>query len=372
MRGDPKNPTISLIAQEAGVSRATVSLALRENPRISDATRDRIKAIARQLGWQPNPLLAQAMSALRAGQPTVEQVTMAWITMFPERSGWQHQPFYERTHEGAVERARLSGYHLEHFWIGDARGRLERLGDILYTRGIAGAIFAPLPQPGTVKFAWERFACATIGFSVENPRLHRAIDNHNAAIRAAVTRLQAAGCQRIGLIIQTNFDRRIHGLHSAGYFWQIDQNQDFHPELLFRPTELTGQEFDRWRREARPDAIISGHPEVLDWLRSSQIKMPEELSFVSLDLPTTDGSVTGIHQDPEAVGASAVDTVAGQLLRNERGLPDKPRTLLVDGHWVEGATTPAAAPDSPAVQRAASLLCNRQGGESAQPASNGR
>lgn len=42
------------VAQRAGVSPATVSLALSGNPRIPDATRTRIAAVARELGYQPH------------------------------------------------------------------------------------------------------------------------------------------------------------------------------------------------------------------------------------------------------------------------------------------------------------------------------
>lgn len=46
--------TIKDIADRAGVSPSTASRALNDNPRISSATRERVQAIARQLGYHPN------------------------------------------------------------------------------------------------------------------------------------------------------------------------------------------------------------------------------------------------------------------------------------------------------------------------------
>lgn len=46
--------TIKDIAREAGVSVSTASRALNDNPRISQATRQKVKRIADQLGYQPN------------------------------------------------------------------------------------------------------------------------------------------------------------------------------------------------------------------------------------------------------------------------------------------------------------------------------
>lgn len=50
----PRRVTIATIAEQAGVHRSTVSLALRDDPRLPVATRERIKGIARDLGYKPN------------------------------------------------------------------------------------------------------------------------------------------------------------------------------------------------------------------------------------------------------------------------------------------------------------------------------
>jgi DNA-binding LacI/PurR family transcriptional regulator len=57
--------TISHIAERAGVSKGAVSYALNGRPGVSDETRERILAIARELGWYPNRA-ARALSAARA------------------------------------------------------------------------------------------------------------------------------------------------------------------------------------------------------------------------------------------------------------------------------------------------------------------
>ena len=57
--------TIKDIAQRAGVSKGAVSYALNGRPGVSDETRERILAIADELGWYPNRA-ARALSAARA------------------------------------------------------------------------------------------------------------------------------------------------------------------------------------------------------------------------------------------------------------------------------------------------------------------
>jgi DNA-binding LacI/PurR family transcriptional regulator len=60
-----KRPTIADIARRAGVSTGAVSYALNGQPGVSPATRERILAIADEIGWRPN-IAARALSVARA------------------------------------------------------------------------------------------------------------------------------------------------------------------------------------------------------------------------------------------------------------------------------------------------------------------
>src|ERR1700722_14061677 len=61
-----KRPTITDIAQRAGVTMAAVSFALNGQPGVSAATRERILAIAEEVGFQPNSA-ARALTVGKAG-----------------------------------------------------------------------------------------------------------------------------------------------------------------------------------------------------------------------------------------------------------------------------------------------------------------
>jgi LacI family transcriptional regulator len=342
MRRHAQTPSLGQIATAAGVSRAAVSMALRNHPRIPATTRQRIQKLATELGWRPNPLLAEAMSAIRAAQPPADRVTLAWITAHPTRQGWQGEPFFRRCHDGAAARATSAGYRLEHFWLGEAGGNPTRLGDILLARGITAVIIAPLPEPMPLNLPWDQLTAATVAYSLTSPRLHRAADNHCGSARVAVAHLRAGGRRRIGLALSANYDRRVQGLWSAGYLWQTHEQGIADHMLLHRPAELAPDAFQAWLDRAQPDAVISSDLRVLEWLRAEGRRVPDDVAFASLDLPANDGTVAGIYQDAAHIGATVVDVLAGQLLRHERGLPEKPRSVLVDSSWVDGATAPTA------------------------------
>ena len=71
------------IAAAAGVSVMTVSLALRGNPRISIATRDRIKRLADELGYHPDPELSRLMNHLRTSRTARGKIGVALVDFYP-------------------------------------------------------------------------------------------------------------------------------------------------------------------------------------------------------------------------------------------------------------------------------------------------
>ncbi|QKW09566.1 LacI family DNA-binding transcriptional regulator [Streptomyces sp. NA04227] len=61
-----RRPTIKDIARRAGVSESAVSFALNGRPGVSEGTRERIRRVAADLGWQPH-IAARALSGERCG-----------------------------------------------------------------------------------------------------------------------------------------------------------------------------------------------------------------------------------------------------------------------------------------------------------------
>ena len=64
--GRPRRVTIADIAERAGVSKGAVSYALNGQPGVSDATRERIRAITAELGYRYPNRAARSLSASRA------------------------------------------------------------------------------------------------------------------------------------------------------------------------------------------------------------------------------------------------------------------------------------------------------------------
>jgi LacI family transcriptional regulator len=331
------------IAAAAGVSKATVSLALRHDARITPQVRAKVQEAARKMGYRPNPLLAVHMAHLRTAQPPKWRATLGFVAHLP-RKEWAESKLRPAglCHTGALERARALGYTLEIFWLAEEGMTAGRMSRILVSRGVPGVIVAPWPRPGLGErfdLDWAHFAAATVGYSLWQPELHRACHDNYSTMGRALDKLAQRGYRRIGFATGAEDDERVNHQWLARFlaFQAVGTEVAQVPLLLTR--DWNQDTFLRWVKRAKPDAIVTTRAaDVMRWLAKARIRVPEKIGVLTVywrhDLP----ECSGYYQNFELLGASAIDLVVAQLHRNERGLPDTPKVMMLPGEWREGST----------------------------------
>jgi LacI family transcriptional regulator len=337
----PQPVRLQDIADKAGLSKAAVSLALRNHPSIAPETRKRIQELARQLGYQPNPLVSALMTYQRTTKvqrPT--HLTLAIVVNFSHDSGWKEYVSDDLL-STAAEQASHHGYKLEEFWLGDLNMNPQRLSAVLYQRNIPGVIVAPLPAAhGLLSMDWQRFASVAIGYSLLRPPLHRVTTDRFQAMRLAVYRLRRLRYSRIGLAMHSNQDARVNHQWGAAFLWEQQQipSSERIPPLLVEERDWHEHEFAKWFELHRPDVILGYDPSIIDWLKKLGRRVPEDVGFAHLWAPDSSGQFGGLYHNPPAIGSAAVDFLVGMIHRNERGIPPVPQTLLLDATWQDGTT----------------------------------
>jgi LacI family transcriptional regulator len=112
------------------------------------------------------------------------------------------------------------------------------------------------------------------------------------------------------------------------------------PVEPYRPETLHEPGFKQWLKAQRPDAIITIHDYIKPWVERAGFNVPEDIGIAHLDCNHAGKSVfSGINQHSDLMGKLTLDLVAEQLDKNERGLPDVPKTVIYRGSWVDGGTT---------------------------------
>jgi LacI family transcriptional regulator len=175
--------TLQQIARAAGCSVATVSYALRDDPRIRPETRTQVQTVATQLGYRPNPRFSALMAHIRRSRPVASGERIAFLWVHTPRAESAKDPFLQRVFLGAKMRAEALGYGLEQFWTAERGMTDRRLSQVMKSRGIVGLLLSPVMHEAevTLDLDWSSFAPAVIGNARWNPELHHAGHHHYLA-----------------------------------------------------------------------------------------------------------------------------------------------------------------------------------------------
>lgn len=357
--------TLSDVAREARLHVTTISLALRNSPRLPPETRHRVHEIAERLGYRPDPLL-QSLVAYRSNvMKRKNPPTLAYVTNWNTRLGWKQVTAHPAFFAGAEAKANELGFNLSHFWMSEPGMTHTRLSKIFQTRGIHGIVIASHMREVDValRFDWNRFSAVKIDYLPHQPALHNVTNNQCSIIRIAMRRLIAAGYRRIGFVMHRGWDHSVDHLWTAGFLCEqanLPRNQRV-PMLLFPQADpienwmaesksdvvAPSRSFNAWYETHRPEVIISKSSFVAPRLAELRLSVPQDVALVDLFLEQCDGSVAGVRQNHTVVGELAVEILAGQLHHGKYGVPDIPTTTFVEGTWLNGASCPM--PESPAV-----------------------
>lgn len=341
----PIKKRISLqdIADEAQVSRMTVSLALRDDTRISEETRKRIQAIAEALNYRPDPAL-QALNAYRKIKKSPQfSGCIAFLNSFEAPIKERSWMYYARYFEGARERADKIGFHLEEIWLGEPGMNLRSAERIMQARGISALLVAPQREArATLELQWERYSAVALGRSLESPKLHVIANSHFQSICTLFRSLYNLGYRRIAFLVETNQDERVENRWLGGFLAaqrKLSRPEDRIAPMLYND-DCSGFVLD-WYKQERPDVIITGDGALHLKLPDMGLRVPEDVGVARPFDSGRESSVTCIAEHSEQIGAAAIDYVAGMLYRNERGVPDLPTNTLIPGVFKKGETVMA-------------------------------
>jgi LacI family transcriptional regulator len=333
--------TLRNIAQALGVSHVTVSLALRNHPKIPEARRLQIQALAQEMGYRPNPMAAALAHHKRSTRVTPIKSVLAWLNQWPNPKTLRSYNEYDRYWRGAYAAAEKFGYRLEEFCCGD-RMSLARTEKILLTRSIHGILLPPhLPGANWNGLRWERFSAVRFGRSIKNPRLHIVTSDQVANTMLAFQQIRRSGYERVGFVTGTASERG--ALFKAGFLMsQADLKRSLQLPLcvLREPAGADEvQALSQWLDHAKPDAILTDLREVRDLLHQAGRRVPEDIGLAAVSI--LDGNAdAGIDQHPEEIGRVAVLLIISLLNDHAVGVPPIFRQSLIEGSWVAGSTLP--------------------------------
>jgi LacI family transcriptional regulator len=331
------------LATACGVSKNTVSQALRNSPQISEATRKKVADPAKGMGYQKNAVVAELMARLHAGGNQRFRCTLALLNANRDKMAFKRHPTVPVYVRGCRERATGLGYKLDEFWIHEPGLGGERLCQIFRGRGIPGGILVGLMDenrlPESFQPVAKEFPLVVTGVRTREPSLSFAcVDHHMVALRAFEKVLEL-GCKRPGLVLDARIDALVEHRFSAGY--EVGQRRlpaSRRLKPFFQVSEARGDKslFHRWLNRERPDAIFSLYHEIGDWVEACGLRVPEDVLMVQYEWRSGSPHWPGMNQHNELAGRAAVDMLIGMLHRSEKGPPPFPQATIIGPAWRAG------------------------------------
>jgi LacI family transcriptional regulator len=309
--------TIADLARRAGVAPGTVSRALNGYPDVSAATRARISALARELGYEPD-------APARSLRTRRSRLVAAYLGRCGDDAS---HPFFRPVLAGLSARLRDAGHGLM---------VVEGTEDLRHVQGggLDGAVLMSVDADNPLVAALAAAGIPCVGVDVGLPA-HVAAD-HRGGTALAVRHLAGLGHRRIAAIAgiphtlagRERLEGYRAGLAAAG--------------LPYDPALVATGDFSAASGAAAAAALLPAAPTAIvaasdlmaigatRALTAAGIRVPEAISVVGFDdLPLASlvrPELTTVRQDPERIGTAAADAVLERI----EGEPEHRTTVPVE------------------------------------------
>lgn len=341
-------PTLRSLARSLGLSRTTVSDALRGSPRVDPNTAARVKKAAREAGYRRNPLAGALMSELRRSRGAAFRGVIAAIDFNEPDRPAPAARYHRELMTGAEERASDLGFKVERFQVGNGGVSVQRLDSILQSRGIHGVILLPTWEtPDLSNLDWSTFAGIYTDYIIEHPALHSVCPDHYRSLLGALQRLAKLGYSAPGLFLQKHQDERLQFRWGAAFraFQENYPTTKAIPPLMVN--SFSKDEFVKWFKKYKPDVVLAHNCEAIDWMESCGAKVPDTHGFISINVWMKTRPCAGLDLQPRTLGGRAAELLIAQLQRNETGIPECPSNTTIPAQWVDGPTVRSAPTVAP-------------------------
>ncbi|WP_297740837.1 LacI family DNA-binding transcriptional regulator [uncultured Tessaracoccus sp.] len=310
----PKRTTLADIARAAEVSVATVSMVLnrREGSRVSEATAERVRRAARELGYVPDV----AARTLRTGRSKVLGFISDEVTVTRFASGMVR---------GILEGADKHGHGVMIMEIDHRAERLEQAVRTLRARRV-DALLIGFMASREIEVPLGDWAVPLVAVNGSVPGATSVLPDEPAAGRASVEYLLRHGHRRIAMVghhpapqptsLSVNIWPRMQGIDQAMADAGLDfvarhDGTDWEPPLGYEGTFNV--------LNAEPTAILAANDRiafgVYQALQERGLRVPDDVSVMSFDDEELAGmlrpGLTTLRLPYSEMGSMAVDIALG-------------------------------------------------------------
>ena len=316
-------PSIKDVAKMAGVSTATVSRVLANNPRVTEETRQRVMNAVEQLSYRPN-LIARSLR--------VQKSSKIGLIVSDIRN-----PFFTAIGRAVEDAAYEKGYSVLMCNTDENPEKEELYLNLMQDENVAGVIFSPTRQfSARFKTHSSTIPYVIIDRFVENKQVDMVLLDNVSAAYELTTHLVENGYQKIAGLFgdaSTTAPERSRG------FTKALKDHGLSPVATYTIAPRIKQGYETTiallGQENRPDAIFTSNSMLtagaLQAIRDSKLKVPGDVALVGFDETTwgamVEPPITLIAQPTEEIGRTATELLFQRIEEPTR----LPKTVILKG-----------------------------------------
>lgn len=317
-----KRVTQKDIARAADLSVAAVSMALKGNIALPASTIFRVKKIAAELGYIPDPALSALAAHRSLTRVRNSYSVLGYLT--PEQASASSDELFQKI----SSRAEQLGFRLEAFSTSSKELSPQRLAQILTTRGIRGLILSPTCELGpNCGIDWESFSVVALNLSGNRSELPSIVPDYQEEMR---TCLESLGNARIGLVLDSTKSKAENQLWQAAYLYyhgKYTANPNKGSAVLKIESDTPQAQVRKWIEEHQLDTVVSNK-------RDLNSSLPTNTTFASLCSESeAEEEVDGIKRDYQSIGQLAIETLNSLLQDNRFGTERAHVSSYSAGSW---------------------------------------
>ncbi len=330
------NVNLKKLAEELNLAVSTVSRALRDNHEISQETKDRVKALAAKLGFQPNP----HASSLRQNKSRTIAVVIPEI----------QNNFFSQVMNGVEDVAQQKGYHVLIYLTHEDHNREKEILKVLRNGRVDGLMISVSNTTSNYEHleAYRQTGMPLVFFDrvceqMDVPRV--TTDDSNASFKAT-EHLLKMGCKKTAFLslacnLSISHGRRSGYLQALAKYGMDGVTVECGPDDEMNRLKIS----DLLQSEQRPDGIFASIEKfainTYEVCHKMNICIPQQLKVVSFsNLPAAalfNPPLSTIVQPAYEIGKEAA-TILFKIVEKKMLLPNE-KKVTISSQIVERKST---------------------------------
>lgn len=319
-----------VLAKKLRLSSTTVSLALAEHPKIPLATRTRIQALARRMGYKTNRNAVLLVNQRWAKKSTSNRPNIAYMQSLI------YEGFADQYLPGLLRQANTLGYNLDVLKSGQFASE-DHLNKVLYSRGVQGVIV------GQTAGHFRSYLPLLEKVAVVQCGLYLPVEIHtlvrsdlDAVVNLCFEKVRSQGFRRIGMVLLQD-PKAVSDRILENSTWNLkrvcaDNIEVFVEKWDFFDTHPAS--LKKWFYRHKLDAVVGITATVDDFLQKLGIKVPFACMIHDPYRPQFDGA----DLQSAIMGEMSVNLLDSYLRQNFLGIPPVKKVFMVEPTWHEGTS----------------------------------